>query len=259
VITDGVIVQRLTDCVQVGLDCVLIETRITEVARIFHALKAGLEKLKLYYENLRPVGNLPADSRYFPSITAYPDVEGPVEFDYVGFLENSPDCTTLRARTKAGQDIVVKFVDRYGERAHRLLADTGLAPKLLYYGSPRLKSDEPSYRSISMVVMEFVDGETLAMAKPKLDRGAMKRVQSEVQRALEVLHSQGLVFGDLRLPNILIIKDDNVKLIDFNWAGEDGQAKYPPLISQEITWPEGVKAMGIMRQQHDLDMLCKLF
>jgi serine/threonine protein kinase len=254
-----VIVQRLTDCVQVGLDCVLTETRITEVARIFHALKASLEKLKLYYESLRPTGDLPADSRYFPSITAYPHDDGPVEFEYIGFLENSPDCTTLRARTKAGRDVVVKFVERYGERAHRLLADAGLAPKLLYCGSPRSKSDQPSYRSISMVVMEYVDGETLAMAKPKMDRGEIITVQSEVQRALDVLHSRELVFGDLRLPNILITKDGNVKLIDFNWAGEDGQAKYPPLISQEITWPEGVEAMAVMRQQHDLDMLHKSF
>ena len=110
-----------------------------------------------------------------------------------------------------------------------------------------------------MVVMEYVDGETLAMAKPKMDGGMIRTVWSEVQCALDVLHSNGLVFGDLWLPNILITKDGNVKLIDFNWAGEDGQAKYPPLISQEITWPEGVEAMAVMRQQHDLDMLHKLF
>jgi len=93
----------------------------------------------------------------------------------------------------------------------------------------------------------------------EMDRGVIQTVRSEVQRALEVLHSNRLVFGDLRLLNILITKDGNVKLIDFNWAGEDGQAKYPPLISQEITWPEGVEAMAVMRQQHDLAMLHKLF
>jgi serine/threonine protein kinase len=258
VITDGVIVQRLTDCVWVGLDSVLNEPHVTHVARTFHALKASLEKLNIYYESLHPVSNFPANSRYFPSITTYPHDDGPVEFEYLGFLENTPDCTTLRARTNAGQDVVVKFVERYGERAHRLLADAGLAPKLLYCGSLQFNDDDPSYRSISLVVMEYVDGETLAEAKPKMDQGMIEIVRSEVQRALELLHSHGLVFGDLRLPNILITKDGKVKLIDFNWAGEDEQAKYPSLISQEITWPEGVEAMAVMRTQHDLAMLHKL-
>jgi hypothetical protein len=66
------------------------------------------------------------------------------------------------------------------------------------------------------------------------------------------------VFGDLRPPNVMITKDGKVKLIDLNWAGEEGQAKYPSLISSEIAWPEGVKALAVMRREHDLDMLRKL-
>jgi hypothetical protein len=60
-----------------------------------------------------------------------------VRFKYVGLLENGLDCTTFRARTRAepAQDIVLKSVDRYGERVYRLLADSGLAPNLFYCGS----------------------------------------------------------------------------------------------------------------------------
>jgi hypothetical protein len=120
VITDGVIVQRLTDYIWVGLDSVLNESHITHVARIFYALKGSLERLNSYYEGLQLTNKSPAGSRYFPSTTAYPNGDELIHFEYVGFLENSPDCTTLRARTCAEppQDIVVKFVDRYGERAH---------------------------------------------------------------------------------------------------------------------------------------------
>ena len=135
--------------VWVGLDSVLSESHITRIARAFYALKASLKKLNSYYESLHPTGNLPADSRYFPSITAYHPHGGElVQFKYVGFLENCPDCITLRARarTTPAQDIVVKFVDRYGKKAHQILADEGLAPKLLYCGSPHLNDDEPSYR-----------------------------------------------------------------------------------------------------------------
>ena len=261
VITDGVIVQRLTDYVWVGIDSVLNESHITHVARVFYALKTCLEKLTAYYESQQPTSDHLVGSRYFPSITAYRQGNVLVEFEYVGYLENGPDCVTLRAQTIAEprQDIVVKFVNRYGEKAHRILADEGLAPKLLYCGSPRLDGDQPSYQSISMVVMEYIDGDTLAVAKHGMNKETMERVRLEVSRALELLHGHRLVFGDLRLPNIMITKDGEVRLIDFNWAGEEGQAKYPLLISQEISWPKGVEPLAVMKTEHDLDMWKKLF
>ena len=261
VITDFVIVQRLSECSWVGLDSILSESHITHVAGVLWALKTSLGILHSYYENLHPTSNSLANSRYFPSITTYPDGNRVVvEFEYVGFLENTPDCATLRARTKAGRTIVVKFVERYGERAHRVLAAEGLAPALLYCGSPCFDQKEPSYQSISMVVMEYIDGDTLAVERGSgMDEATMETMRSEVQRALKLLHDQGLVFGDLRRPNIMITKDGKVKLIDFNWAGEDGQAKYPSLISQELRWPDGVKAMAVIRKEHDLAMLRSLF
>ena len=255
------IVQRLTNSIWVGLDCVLNESRIADVARVFWALKTSLGKLKSYYESVNPTGDLPAASRYFPSITAYRHGNELVEFDYSGFLEKGPDCITFHGytRTIPSQHIVVKFVDSYGERAHRLLADADLAPKLLYCGSPHFKDDQPSYQTISMVVMEYVDGDTLANVKPTLNEGSIEKVRSEVRHALKLLHDNGLVFGDLRPPNVMVTKDGKIKLIDFNWAGEEGQAKYPSLMSQGIAWPEGVKALDVMRREHDLDMLSKLF
>jgi hypothetical protein len=156
VITDGVIVQRLTDYVWVGIDSVFNESHIAHVARVFYALKTSLEKLSTYYKSQKPTSDQPVGSRYFPSIVAYPQGKGLVGFKYVGYLENGPDCVTLRAETltEPAQDIVVKFVERYGGKAHRILADEGLAPKLLYYGSPHHDDDQPSYRPIEMVVME---------------------------------------------------------------------------------------------------------
>jgi serine/threonine protein kinase len=254
-----VIVQRLTDYIWVGLDSVLNESHITNVARIFYALKASLGKLDSYYEDVQPTSDLPADSRYFPSITTYRHDNKLINFEYVGFLENCPDCTTLHARrtTEPAQDIVVKFVDRYGERAHRLLADLGLAPKLFFCGSPCLSGKDPSYRSLSMVVMEYIDGKTLA--QEEINAQMKEKVRLELKRALDLLHDKGLVFGDLRPPNVMITKESEVKLIDFNWAGEKGQAKYPYLISPGVDWPEGVKALAVMEANHDLEMLSKLF
>ena len=127
VIADGVIVQQLTNYIWVGLDCVLNELPITHVVPAFYALNVSLMKLNSWCGSPDSTCDLPADStRYLPSITAYrPDGSGNVTFKYIGFLENCLDCITLRAQTKMipAQDIVVKFVDRYGERAHRVLAD----------------------------------------------------------------------------------------------------------------------------------------
>ena len=261
VITDIVVVQRLTDCIWLGLDTVHSEPHIAYVAGILLALRLSLAKLNSYYMSLKPGGTLPLDSRYFPSMTVYRNEDRLTNFKYVGYLENGLDCVTLRARTceEPARDIVVKFVDRYGIRAHSLLADAGLAPALLYFGSPWLSKEEQSCRSLFMVVMEYVEGQTLATAKAKMDRKVTEGVQSEIKRALGLLHSHGMVFGDLRSPNIMVKKTGEVKLIDFNWAGEQGQVKYPYLISKDIDWPEGVEALAIIETDHDLEMSKRLF
>ena len=84
-------------------------------------------------------------------------------------------------------------------------------------------------------------------------------MRSEVLRAIELLHFSGLVFGDLRPPNVIITKANEVKLIDFNWAGEEGQAKYPSLISSDIKWAAGVESLGVIKKDHDMEMLNQLF
>ena len=99
------------------------ESRIMHVARIFHALRTNHGRLHDYYKNLQPNSIPPFGTRFFPSITAYPYRGNIVRFEYVGFLENDPSCTAIHARTltEPVRDIVVKFVERYGERAHRIL------------------------------------------------------------------------------------------------------------------------------------------
>jgi len=98
-------------------------------------------------------------------------------------MENTPDWTTLRVQTTTGPtwDIVVKFVDRYRAKAHNLLAGAGLAPKLFFYGSPRFNNTQLSYESISMVVMEYIDGETLTMKN--LNEKMAKGVRLQLQRS----------------------------------------------------------------------------
>jgi hypothetical protein len=85
-----------------------------------------------------------------------------------------------------------------------------------------------------MVIMEYIEGETLAKAKPSLNNETTTTVRLELERAIKLLHDQG-----------------------FNWAGE--QTKYPCLISPGIDWPEGVEALATIEKAHDLEMLNRLF
>lgn len=199
-----------------------------------------------------------AHTRYFPSITTYRGEDGlEVEFEYLGYLEAGSDSVTLHAKTKnLAREIVVKFVERYSVRAHRMLAEKDLAPRLLHYGPVH-----PSNSSLSMVVMEYIRGDTFALAKSKMNNDTVETVKSEIKRVLTVLHENGLVFGDLRPPNVMITeakKTVRVKLIDFDWAGEVGQVEYPHLLSSLVTWPKSARPLGPILIEHDLEMLERL-
>lgn len=259
VFTDRVLVQRLTDFTWLGIDTAIHNSRCPPLANVFFALRRSLAKLKAYYDGVRPNPDATQGGfRFFPSITTYIENAETVHFQYLGFLERSNACATLRARTRTEpcKDIVVKFVDNYGLKAHNILAAKGLAPKLLYHGMPSFEHDVPSYGKYQMVVMEYIEGRTFFIAKDTVDR---EDIKNQIREALELLHDNDLVFGDLRPPNVMITNENKVKLVDFNWAGEDGQARYPYLISSQIAWAPGVKRYSIMKKEHDLHMLDQLF
>jgi serine/threonine protein kinase len=83
-------------------------------------------------------------------------------------------------------------------------------------------------------------------------------VRHDVRRALDLLHDHGLVFGDLRPPNIMITDKGEVELIDFDWAGEQGQVRYPSLMWSSVSWSVGVKWLDIITYAHDDDMFSRL-
>lgn len=79
----------------------------------------------------------------------------------------------LSGHKPRGRDVVVKLVARYGKGAHELLVESDLAPKLLCHGT--CLSDP----TVSMVVMEYDDGTTLAAAKRDMAKKTMEGVRSK--------------------------------------------------------------------------------
>ncbi|KAF8592953.1 hypothetical protein BDV93DRAFT_461920, partial [Ceratobasidium sp. AG-I] len=149
----------------------------------------------------------------------------------------------------------VKFAESYNAKAHRLLAEKRLAPELLFVSS------EHGFKvgGRTMIVMEKVRGKTLATIK-----SIPRPVKTQVLGALKLLHQNGIVFGDLRPPNVMAVLDDRKQpvggmLVDFDWCGADGKAKYPTNINIKVNWPAGVGPGTTMKVEHDLEMLEKVF
>jgi serine/threonine protein kinase len=268
VLTDKLIVERLV-MLWVGHSTTHDDDHTRFVSRALHALSVAIDELREWYktldddnfplfdEEMKAPANHP---RFFPFAYRYPlvgeDFRTVVEFEYLCPLQpDQSTCVTFRAMTKGGshpkKQVVVKFVQRYSSEVHDVLAAVSMAPSLLYYG--RIDPDV-DYGKWKMVVMDYFDG------KPSYDgdRHRDADVSKKVLEAIKVVHSAGYVLGDVRPPNVMIGEEDQVMLIDFDWAGEEGGVWYPAYMSEGI-WTDGIERMEKIKMTHDTDMHKKWF
>ncbi|KAI6098167.1 hypothetical protein F5141DRAFT_1066987 [Pisolithus sp. B1] len=189
--------------------------------------------------------------------TRFPEGNAKVQFRYQKPLGCADSCVTYLAKTieVCPKDIMVKFITRYGGGVHHMMADAGFAPTLHYFGPLSSGENTISYSKLKMVVMDHVRGLML------LDAFKWQTVPTEfpthLQQAVAHLHGAGFVFGDLREPNILVTPGDEltVRLINFDWAGKDGEVVYPISILPDVRWPTGVVGLMPIEKQHDLSNL----
>lgn len=278
VFTDRLIVQKLTDLMWCGEATVYDDSRVYHLARVFTALSFTRKSMEKYYTELVQLEPQPPPPtrpsphpRFFPYPTQFKEGASTTEFRYIQPFSDGSTNVTFLAETIHGsgpsRKLVIKFVDRYGVGPHRLLADEEMAPKLLFCGrldgstEDEGQTDDPSsglyLGPVRMVVMEWIDGETAA--KTKKDAWP-ESARERVKEALTKLHKMGLVFGDLRGPNIMFQRNTNrVLLIDFDWSGQAGVVHYPRHLSKQVKWPEGVDDGKEITMEHDLAMLEELF
>ena len=155
-------------------------------------------------------------------------------------------------RIKLMIPVYIKFVVErdYGEVAQELLANHQLAPKVYF-------CDRVMF-GITMVVMEDLGGMTLGDLYVKRQVSTVRRY---LKRATTILQSQNLVHGDIRPPNVVYVtrKDgDRVYLIDFDWAGKEGETKYPEDLNPKIRWaqPAADLKCQLIKREHD-DYMCE--
>lgn len=150
-------------------------------------------------------------------------------------------------------DVLVKFTVKYNAAAHHLLAshDPPLAPTL--YSCKRVIGD------MFMVVMQYIpesEGTSLC-TRSLLPPSALKIIQQDVSHALELLHREKFVFGDLRESNILYLPNKGrALLVDFDSVGQDGKDRYSACLNPEAGL--GVVRLQIMEKSHDAKNLQRL-
>jgi serine/threonine protein kinase len=143
--------------------------------------------------------------------------------------------------------ICVKFVRAYSWDAHKCLEVLECAP--------RLRGFEEIAGGWFMVVMDMLpdDFETLSV-REKLPSS----VFDDIRAKLKKFHEAGFVHGDIRDTNIMVSKSNarKFKIIDFDWAGKRGEARYPAGVNYvDIERPLEARDGKEILADHDLAML----
>ena len=183
-------------------------------------------------------------------------------------------CFLARLRNvKLGKDgndvqVVVKFVynycGTYGQVVHEHLHGLGLAPRL--YSAVEL------HRGLVMVVMDHLafqegTGGWVELETFKNGLGSMAdAVRKRLEEIVDCLQTQQMVHTDLRPKNILVKVDEHrrvtmaegkpvLSLIDFDWSGLVGEARYPPFLNPRIPWPTKTKGYARVGREDDRILL----
>lgn len=232
------------------------------LARVFRALSCCRVDLKNYYEGVTRLAS-PRLSCLFPNPTPVDPSKSLPKLTYRHFLSRTgqptsdlvdlQDATTtiyIATLDNTEQEVIVKFTARYNEAAHRLLAEAQLAPMLHFCGLV--------VGNLYMIVMDRVEGKSAW----QLHEDGIPIPAILTTKAVQLLHEEDIVFGDLRSNNIIYVASEHrVVLIDFDWAGKNGESRYPATLNAgEVgkAWSEDVSPYGIMRKEHDIWQLERL-
>ncbi|GIL42556.1 hypothetical protein Vafri_518 [Volvox africanus] len=151
-------------------------------------------------------------------------------------------------------EVVVKLCRNYGLEAHMAWAAIGLAPKVLH--SEQLPG---GWLLIEMELLPMPGWRRLS----DLPGTEAEEALHSVNKSLEKAHMEtNMVHGDVRPPNCLVWRCGpmdagpwQVRFVDFEWAGRQGEATYPACLNPTIPWPTGVDYGEKLQPEHDVKLL----
>ena len=167
--------------------------------------------------------------------------------------------------------MLVKFTQQYGTDTHRAWEAIGLVPQMvaepvkLQNGWEQIQT---VYLTSGWLRMSLLQNAQVTPSEhikcllpgPEESKSLSPRAQELLVAAHNVMvDGQAAAHGDARPDNILVLlrlgKIIGLKLIDLDWAGIAGIAKYPMLLNtRSILWPDGVAAGLPLHQRHDLEL-----
>ncbi|KAH3768068.1 Aldose 1-epimerase [Pelomyxa schiedti] len=237
----GVIVDPL--CSPINMVFMQSKNMMMEVANAFVALRTCTLALEQHYLRLEtPHFNLVQPR--FPFINSFEDLDTHKQFAVTYLKRLYPGKAKpifLVQKTSERTKLIIKFAERYCLEAHRDLAASGAAPKVLAFAEIN-----PVWKVIVMEYLEMQPISNKAQAKEQL------------LVAMTNFHKH-FVHGDLREANILPC-GTKYAVMDFDWAGPQGVANYPPFMNHNsISWPTGAEEGKPITMEHDHFWLAALF
>jgi serine/threonine protein kinase len=148
-----------------------------------------------------------------------------------------------RARdTRLGRDVALKTLpDSFTHDPERLARFRREAQVLASLCHPHVGAiyGIEDVNGQQVIVLEFVDGETLAdrIARGPVPVDDALSVARQIADALEAAHEKGIVHRDLKPANIALTRDGAVKVLDFGLATVTELASAPPRDMPTLTSP----------------------
>lgn len=231
------------------------ETARQQIATALNAVLKAVDRLEGHYESIKSTRN--EIQREYPFHTSFVNPAGSrVHFTYTGRVR---DKLIFKAVSKGGDQLIIKFTKQYSEATHRFLAGLGHAPIL--------RSISDVQGGWKMVVMDHSQYTQLDDCPEMLNDESRANIRRKVLEITQKLHTRGLVHGDIRQTNLLVdiktlgcSEGLSIHLIDFDWAGQAGTAKYPLRVNtRTVPRPKGVAGGALITKSHDLGMIELLF
>ena len=210
----------------------------SKVARLLHTLAAVLPLLADYY--------------YYAAVNQLSDRVPYYKQDELKYVK--PIGTRVwETKNEQNATVAVKFTRMYSTEVHEFLAQKNMAPKLF-----NVCEMECGWKVIEM---EYIQGKTLHECQQSLSTTQKQNIRHRLISIVEDMATSNFVHGDLRRPNIMIRNEDISSLsptpiiIDFDWAGTQGQAKYPSSLNTKVAWPVGATPRAVIMCDHDREMV----
>ncbi|KAF9472724.1 hypothetical protein BDN70DRAFT_968516 [Pholiota conissans] len=228
------------------------------LARRLGALRKAINSLTQCYLSASPSAlplNYPKDysDPCFPDQHQYQsldsDMPSVVRYHYLRW-HHSNKLVFVATIVDTGEEICVKFVHQYSRTVHKKCASMGIAP--------RLRGFENIGGGWKMVVMACLLLNGTSPFSAELDDKSLVFIKIFGKRA-------NLVHEDVREKNVLVRAngDASYVLIDFDWAGIVGEARYPINVpkGKDLWRPDDAVDGELIMPEHDivmLDHLCSM-